>query len=163
MFGQHNKLYRLFTTTALCGLSFACGTLFFGENTNVAEEMSYGESSWNSEVKQVYESGEVSLPNLPESFQENSGNEENGATSNSSLQFTTENAIDSEINGSYLVVEKDENIVIYFIDDFGAKQFIQRTDIPYGLLSERDQEMFRDGICLNSLTEVFELLQDFES
>ena len=70
--------------------------------------------------------------------------------------------VDAE-DGDYLIIAKNEKIAIYFIDDFGAKQFIQQTDIPYGLLSENDQKLFDKGIVLTSLTEVYELLQDFES
>ena len=31
----------------------------------------------------------------------------------------------------YLVVARKEKIVIYYIDDFGAEQMIQQTEIPY--------------------------------
>ena len=164
MYGRHKKLYRLSTFLVLCCVLFAVGSFFFEGEIPLLEAESSGGEQDGEEIASVYDSGDVSPPEKAERLtDENILKMVPETVTDRGMEFSTEGAIEPEKVETYLVVEKNEKIVIYFIDDFGAKQFIQQTDIPYGLLCSADQEMFRKGIFLDSLTEVFELLQDFES
>ena len=40
---------------------------------------------------------------------------------------------------------------------------LRATDILFSLLGEEDQQMFKEGIIVNTEDELLELLQDFES
>lgn len=164
MSGKHKKLYRLSSILIVCCALFVFGSLFFEGDVSSPEEDTTSLENFQEKIKSVYESGDLSAPEKPEQLtNQNILKDSSESSTDSAMKFSTGSAIEPEKAGTYLITEMNEKIVIYFIDDFGAKQFIQQTDIPYALLSETDQEMFQEGISLNSLTEVFELLQDFES
>ena len=164
MFSKHKKLYHLSSFLVICCVLFVFGSFFFRGDVSSPEKDTTAEENFQEETKSVYESGDLSASEKTERLtNQNILKNTSESSTDSAMEFSTGGAIEPEKAGTYLITEMNEKIVIYFIDDFGAKQFIQQTDIPYALLSETDQEMFQEGISLNSLTEVFELLQDFES
>lgn len=63
----------------------------------------------------------------------------------------------------YLVVEENGLIKIYQCDLDGGKNLVRTTDISYSLLYDDDQQMFSDGIMVDTEDELMEILQDFES
>ena len=52
---------------------------------------------------------------------------------------------------------------IYYYDENGKEKFIRMTDIPFSLISNSDQELFRQGVVVKSESELDSILQDFES
>lgn len=164
MFGKHKKLYRLPAFLAVCCALFVFGSFFFNGEFSSKEESTAAGKDLGKNERSVYESEALSAPeNIERLTNQNILKNSSESLTDSAVKFSTGGAVEPEKAGTYLITATNEKIVIYFIDEFGAKQFIQQTDIPYELLSETDQEMFQKGISLNSLTEVFELLQDFES
>ncbi len=63
----------------------------------------------------------------------------------------------------YLIKENEGKIYIYEFDETGEQKMIQETNIHFELLSETDQEFFKDGIVKYDMDSVHEILQDFES
>ncbi len=63
----------------------------------------------------------------------------------------------------YLIKESERKIYIYEFDESGERKMIKETNINFELLSETDQELFKDGIVKYDMDGVQEILQDFES
>ena len=63
----------------------------------------------------------------------------------------------------YLLKEAEGQIELYYYDENGKEKFIRMTDIPFSLISNSDQELFRQGVVVKSESELDSILQDFES
>lgn len=63
----------------------------------------------------------------------------------------------------YLLKETDGQIKLYHYDENGNEQVLKVTDIPFNLISEADQEYFKNGVIIKDENKLNELLQDFES
>ena len=162
---KKNQKYLAAACVSLCIVLFLGGYLFFG-----ASETDPGTTSANAEGQTDDALSGAAFGEQTPNDSDMDEDEETGDVDEDEetgdVDVTASDVDLSDVDaedGDYLIIAKNEKIAIYFIDDFGAKQFIQQTDIPYGLLSENDQKLFDKGIVLTSLTEVYELLQDFES
>ena len=63
----------------------------------------------------------------------------------------------------YLLKEAGGVVKLFYYDESGNESLIADTDIAFLLISEKDQEAFRNGIVIKDREELNELLQDFES
>lgn len=77
--------------------------------------------------------------------------------------ITGGNNIPVPVKEGYFAVEEDGYIKVYQTDSQGESVLIRTTDILFALLGSEDQELFRQGIYLESEDDLMELLQDFES
>ena len=62
----------------------------------------------------------------------------------------------------YLITVKDQNIVIYTIDNEGNKTLKEKTDILVQYLPKEDIELLEKGINANGDNELAKKLEDFE-
>lgn len=63
----------------------------------------------------------------------------------------------------YLLKEKEGRVELYYFDEEGERRLVRTTDIPFALISEKDQAQFRNGIKIENEIELDNILQDFES
>ena len=63
----------------------------------------------------------------------------------------------------YLLKEVEGRVKLFYYDEDGKETLVSETDIAYMLISENDQNLFKEGIIVKDLEELNELLQDFES
>lgn len=66
-------------------------------------------------------------------------------------------------SGYYLVKSVDGVIQVFHYGQEGKESLVRKTDIAFSLLSVADQELFQEGVKVNSKEELNDLLQDFES
>ncbi|OPJ56757.1 BofC C-terminal domain-containing protein [Alkalithermobacter paradoxus] len=71
--------------------------------------------------------------------------------------------IDSYCKDHYEIGEEEGRLVIYKYDEEGIKQMVEKTEYPISHLPEVDQEKIKNGIVVNSLEEVNQMLEDFGS
>lgn len=83
-----------------------------------------------------------------------------GAFEELPLVDSTEDGLTSEY---YLVKEIDGIIKVFHYDKEGKETLFRNTDIAFSFLSLTDQVLFQKGVIKNSMDELNELLQDFES
>lgn len=62
----------------------------------------------------------------------------------------------------YLVKRAGDAIVVFFCDENGNMVQLERTEILYEMLGPDDQELFDQGVQIESQEELSTLLQDFE-
>lgn len=62
----------------------------------------------------------------------------------------------------YLVKRAGDAIVVFFCDENGNMVQLERTEILYEMLGPEDQELFDQGVQIESQEELSTLLQDFE-
>jgi len=67
-----------------------------------------------------------------------------------------------ETNKTYLVKE-DGGVVKVFLCEGNDKTLYLITSIPYDLLSENDQQMFKDGVVLDTDENLGKFLENFDS
>lgn len=63
----------------------------------------------------------------------------------------------------YLLKADKEKINIYYYDENGHEKFLKETGIVFKLLSESDQRLFENGIKKETIEQVNELLENFDS
>ncbi|KXZ39417.1 BofC C-terminal domain-containing protein [Alkalithermobacter thermoalcaliphilus JW-YL-7 = DSM 7308] len=71
--------------------------------------------------------------------------------------------INSYCQDHYEIGQEEGKLVIYKYDEEGRKQVVEKTEYPIEHLPEIDQEKIKNGIVVNSLEEVNQLLEDFGS
>ena len=64
---------------------------------------------------------------------------------------------------SYLIKEVDGVVKVFICDEKGNKELYLITSIPFDLLSENDQQLFVDGVTIETEEDLGEFLQNFES
>lgn len=69
---------------------------------------------------------------------------------------------EGECGEHYLVQDKKGNIVIYQILEDGTKKEYEKTDISTEYLSDLDKKQLKEGIKVNGLQELNQLIEDFE-
>lgn len=62
----------------------------------------------------------------------------------------------------YLVKRAGDAIVVFFCDENGNMVQLEKTEILYEMLGPDDQELFDQGVRIESQEELSTLLQDFE-
>lgn len=68
-----------------------------------------------------------------------------------------------EVPETYLIKEVDGVVKVFLCDSEDNKELYLITSIPYDLLSESDQQMFSDGVKLETEDDLGAFLQNFDS
>lgn len=63
----------------------------------------------------------------------------------------------------YEVIAENGAVNVYSIAPNGDRAFFCETEIPFYLLSENDKRLMKDGVILDTMEELSNILQDFES
>lgn len=64
---------------------------------------------------------------------------------------------------SYLIKEVEGVVKVFICDGEGNKELYLITSIPFDLLSESDQQLFIDGVTMETEEDLGEFLQNFDS
>ena len=64
---------------------------------------------------------------------------------------------------TYLIKEVDGVVKVFVCDEDGRKELYLITSIPFDLLSESDQQLFVDGVTMETEEDLGEFLQNFDS
>lgn len=64
---------------------------------------------------------------------------------------------------SYLIKEIDGVVKVFLCNEDGSKELYLITSIPFDLLSESDQQLFVDGVEIETEEDLGEFLQNFDS
>ncbi len=64
---------------------------------------------------------------------------------------------------SYLIKEVDGIVKVFLCDEKGNEELYLITSIPFELLSESDQKLFRDGVTLDTEEDLGRFLENFDS
>ncbi len=64
---------------------------------------------------------------------------------------------------TYLIKEVDGVVKVFVCDADGNKELYLITSIPFELLSESDQQLFIDGVTMETEEDLGEFLQNFDS
>lgn len=84
-------------------------------------------------------------------------------TSEKPTQKTEEGTGTEIIPETYLIKEVDGVVKVFLCDDKGNKELYLITSIPFELLSESDQQLFVDGVTIETEDDLGEFLQNFDS
>ena len=86
-------------------------------------------------------------------------------TEKSSVEASeTESGTDTTMQPeTYLIKEVDGVVKVFLCDSEDNKELYLITSIPYDLLSESDQQMFSDGVELETEDDLGAFLQNFDS
>ena len=68
-----------------------------------------------------------------------------------------------EVPETYLIKEVDGVVKVFLCDSEDNKELYLITSIPYDMLSESDQQMFSDGVELETEDDLGAFLQNFDS
>ena len=68
-----------------------------------------------------------------------------------------------EVPETYLIKEVDGVVKVFLCESEDNKELYLITSIPYDLLSESDQQMFSDGVELETEDDLGAFLQNFDS
>ena len=83
---------------------------------------------------------------------------------NEAADKETEKGTDTaEVPETYLIKEVDGVVKVFLCDRDDNKELYLITSIPYDLLSESDQQMFSDGVKLETEDDLGAFLQNFDS
>ncbi|MEG0829090.1 MAG: hypothetical protein RSD88_00515 [Anaerovoracaceae bacterium] len=92
--------------------------------------------------------------------------EENSLIVNDGQGISEDKADPTESKASkttYLIREVDGVVKIFLYDEDGVETLYQITSIPFNVLSKEDQQLFVEGIRVNSLQELESYLENFDS
>lgn len=64
---------------------------------------------------------------------------------------------------TYLIKEVEGVVKVFVCDEDGNKELYLITSIPFDLLSENDQQLFIDGVTMETEEDLGEFLQNFDS
>ncbi len=64
---------------------------------------------------------------------------------------------------TYLIKEVDGVVKVFVCDSEGNEELYLITSIPFDLLSENDQQLFIDGVTIQTEDDLGEFLQNFDS
>jgi len=64
---------------------------------------------------------------------------------------------------TYLIKEVEGVVKVFILDENGGKELYLITSIPYDLLSESDQQLFTDGVELDTEEDLGKFLESFDS
>lgn len=64
---------------------------------------------------------------------------------------------------TYLIKEVEGVVKVFVCDEDGKKELYLITSIPFELLSESDQQLFVDGVTIQTEEDLGEFLQNFDS
>lgn len=64
---------------------------------------------------------------------------------------------------AYLIKEVDGVVKVFLCDESGSERLYLTTTIPFELLSESDQQLFIDGVRLDTEEDLGKFLENFDS
>ena len=64
---------------------------------------------------------------------------------------------------SYLIKEVDGVVIVFLCDETGKKDLYLITTVPFDLLSESDQQLFKKGVKLDTEEDLGKFLENFDS
>jgi len=64
---------------------------------------------------------------------------------------------------TYLVKEEEGVVKVYLCDEESNSELYLVTSIPFDLLSEGDQQMFKDGVFIDTEDDLGKFLENFDS
>jgi len=64
---------------------------------------------------------------------------------------------------SYLIKEADGVVKVFLCDETGKKDLYLITSVPFDLLSESDQQLFKKGVKLDTEEDLGKFLENFDS
>ena len=64
---------------------------------------------------------------------------------------------------TYLIKEENGTVKVYLCDKEGNKKLYLITSIPYELLSESDQQLFKKGVTIDTEDDLGKFLENFDS
>ncbi len=74
------------------------------------------------------------------------------------------NGTDTTVNPeTYLIKEVDGTVKVFLCDERGNQELYLITSIPYELLSESDQQLFKDGVKIGTEDDLGKFLENFDS
>ena len=80
------------------------------------------------------------------------------------LLYTSKDGTDTENRPeTYLIKEVEGVVKVFVCDEDGNKELYLITSIPFDLLSESDQQLFVDGVTIETEEDLGEFLQNFDS
>lgn len=79
-------------------------------------------------------------------------------TQNNAPETSTESAPET-----YLIKEVDGVVKVFLCDNEGGEELYLITSIPFDLLSEEDQQLFIDGVVIETEEDLGAFLQNFDS
>lgn len=89
------------------------------------------------------------------------------ATQNSSIVDSRDGSETTETSKAqkvyYLVREVEGVVKIFYCDENGKESLYEITSIPFDLLSKKDQQLFVEGVRIETLEELDGFLENFDS
>ena len=92
--------------------------------------------------------------------EEETAGEEKKNSNTKEYEAKTDTAAESK---TYLVKEVEGVVNVYICDEKNNKELYLITSIPFELLSENDQRMFKEGVTLDSDDDLGKFLENFDS
>ena len=89
--------------------------------------------------------------------------EQSGDIKETAKKETGKGTDTEEVPETYLIKEVDGVVKVFLCDSEDNKELYLITSIPYDLLSESDQQMFSDGVELETEDDLGAFLQNFDS
>lgn len=92
--------------------------------------------------------------------------EESSETAQSTIVDSREDEASQETTESqvyYLVREVEGVVKIFYCDENGKESLYEITSIPFDLLNQKDQQLFAEGVRINTLEELDRFLENFDS
>lgn len=80
-----------------------------------------------------------------------------------SKEKNTEETDTRQAEKTYLIEEVDGVVKVFICDEKEKKELYLITSIPFELLSENDQKLFRDGVYLDTEEDLGKFLENFDS
>lgn len=85
-------------------------------------------------------------------------------TKTEEAETETETGTDTESSpATYLIKEVEGVVKVFICDESGKNELYLITSIPYDLLSESDQQLFTDGVELDTEEDLGKFLESFDS
>ena len=132
---------------AVLGAAVLAGGIWLNHSGKAAEETEDAARDGRVEETEKKDSGEAN-----EKKKERVGNEKE----------KTETGTEQEPQ-SYLIKEVDGVVKVFLCDSEGNEELYLITSIPFDLLSEGDQELFEEGVYMETEDDLGNFLENFDS
>ncbi|MBE7049016.1 MAG: hypothetical protein E7393_06630 [Ruminococcaceae bacterium] len=134
-----------FWVTLLCTAAILTGVGFGGFHITDELKNIQGTPSAMPQTESAMQAGETISPNFPVSLP----------------MVVSEEREESGLR--YLVIEQSGDVCVFILDEEGERRFSHKLAIETEALREADQNLFKEGIVLQSKQELLELMEDFSS
>lgn len=89
--------------------------------------------------------------------------EEKSEKKTEEVKKNTDQTDTSQPTKSYLIEEVDGVVKVFICDESENKELYLITSIPFDLLSESDQKLFKEGVYLDTEEDLGKFLENFDS